>query len=196
VATVVGQHRESGIVLGFVVGTATAAIVTMLMGPYSLWSQEAAGWAQAIGTVLAIAGAAWIATSQDRKTQQRQREQQIKTGKSVVACVVPMVKIIEGDLPELLCQYSHVGVPLIVLKKRFRELPSYSPFVLENASLLPGDAIVTVPQLLALRELTASSPTITASNHAPPGAPRSSPDSARAPGGRRDHAPGGCPLII
>jgi hypothetical protein len=49
------------ILLGFLLGTAAMAVATILMGSYSLWSQEAAGWAQAIGTIGAIFGAAWIA---------------------------------------------------------------------------------------------------------------------------------------
>jgi hypothetical protein len=38
----------------------------------------------------------------------------------------------------------------------FRELPHYVSFVLENADLLPGDAIMNAPQLLAFRECAAN----------------------------------------
>lgn len=35
--------------------------MTLMIRASNLWSQEAAGWAQAIGTILAICGAVWVA---------------------------------------------------------------------------------------------------------------------------------------
>jgi hypothetical protein len=74
------------LILGFFLGTAAMAVAVILMGSYPLWSQEAAGWAQAIGTAVAVVSAVWIAGSQDRKTQRRNAEQQTKKAKTIVAC--------------------------------------------------------------------------------------------------------------
>jgi hypothetical protein len=115
------------LILGFFLGTAAMAVATIFMGSYSLWSQEAAGWAQAIGTIGAILGAAWIARWQDRKTQQRNAVQQTKKGKSVAACLVPIVKIIEYDVQQLkqLTLLAQSGGSFDDLKRQgyqFREL--------------------------------------------------------------------------
>lgn len=146
---------------GLLLATAAWATVTILMGPRSLWSSEAAGWAQAIGTIVAVLGAAWIAGWQDRKTRQRNAEQQIKKAKSVAGCFVPILKIIEYDVRHLkhLTLEAQNGMPVDVLKRagyQFREIPPSVSFVLQNADLLPGDAIVSVPHFLSLRELLAN----------------------------------------
>jgi hypothetical protein len=50
-------------------------------------------------------------------------------------------------------------MPVDVLKRagyQFREIPPSVSFVLQNADLLPGDAIVSVPHFLSLRELLAN----------------------------------------
>jgi hypothetical protein len=74
---------------------------------------------------------------------------------------VPILKIIEYDVGEILAAYSReqrmtVG-ELRQPQYQFRELPPFIPFVLENAHLLlPDTAIIDVPQLLSLRELVAN----------------------------------------
>jgi hypothetical protein len=117
-----------------------------------------ASWVEALGVIAAIFGAAWIARWQDRKTHQREREQQTKRAKSVAACFVPILKIIEYDVKEITRAYrsQHRMKVQELGQYRFHELPSSVSFVLENAHLLPGDAIISTPQLLSLRELAAN----------------------------------------
>ena len=124
------------------------------------WIEEHRGLASFAGVILAIFGSVWVAGSQDRKTHRREREQQTKKAKSVAGCFVPILKIIEYDVGEILAAYSReprmrvgeLGQP----QYQFRELPPFVPFVLENAHLLPDNAIIDVPQLLSLRELVAN----------------------------------------
>jgi hypothetical protein len=137
------------------------AVAVILMGSYPLWSQEAAGWAQAIGTAVAVVSAVWIAGWQDRKTQRRNAEQQTKKAKSVVACFKPILQTIKSDVEVLigLTRYAQEEMPSDAIKAtgyHFRELPHYVSFVLDNADLLPGDAIMNAPQLLAFRECAAN----------------------------------------
>ena len=74
---------------------------------------------------------------------------------------MPILKIIEYDVRELtiLTQKAIEGMTVENLRTsgyQFRELPLSVSFVLDNADLLPGDAILSVPQLLSLRELVAN----------------------------------------
>lgn len=129
-----------------------------------------ASWVEAIGVIGAIAGAAWIARWQDRrlrrvarwqdrKVRRRESDQQTKKAKSVAGCFVPILKIIEYDVREITAAY--VRVPRMTVQElrqpryQFRELPPSVSFVLDNAYLLPDEAIISVPQLLSLRELVA-----------------------------------------
>jgi hypothetical protein len=131
------------LILGFFLRTAAMAVAVILMGSYSLWSQEAAGWAQAIGTAVAVVSAVWIAGSQDRKTQRRNAEQQIKKAKSVVACFVPILQTIRYDVHELigLTRHAQEEMPTDAIKAsgyHFRELPHYVSFVLGTPICSPA----------------------------------------------------------
>ena len=114
-----------------------------------------ASWVEAIGVIGAIVGAAWIARWQDRKIRRREHNQQVKKAKAVAACFVPMLKMIEYDVKELTTAYCSVRRKTVqeLRQYRFQKLPSSASFVLENAYLLPGEGIISVPQLLLLREL-------------------------------------------
>jgi hypothetical protein len=97
----------------------------------------------------------------DIKAHKRNAERQIKKAKAVVACFVPIVQTIRYDVQELinLTRHAQEGMPTDAIKQagyHFRELPHYVSFVLENADLLPGDAIMSAPQLLAFRECVAN----------------------------------------
>jgi hypothetical protein len=116
-----------------------------------------ASWVEAIGVIGAIVGAASIARWQDRKIRRREHDQQTKKAKAVAACFAPMLKMIEHDVKELTTAYCSVRRKTVqeLRQYRFQELPSSASFVLENAYLLPGEGIVSVPQLLLFRELAA-----------------------------------------
>ena len=115
-----------------------------------------ASWVEALGVIVAILGSVWVARWQDRRIRQREREQQIRKGQSVAGCLAPILNTIEFDVRELLEAYrreprmtvGELGQPQF----QFRHLP-FLPFVLDNAHLLPGNAIIDLPQLLSLREL-------------------------------------------
>lgn len=116
-----------------------------------------ASWVEALGVIGAILGSVWVARWQDRRIRQRERELQLRKGQSVAGCLAPILNTIEFDVRELLEAYRReprmtVG-ELRKLQFQFRALPSFLPFVLDNAHLLPGNAIIDVPQLLSLREL-------------------------------------------
>src|SRR4051794_32131171 len=65
---------------------------------------------------------------------------------------------------------------------QFRDLPPFVPFVLENAHLLPGTAVVAVPQLLSLRELVANEIQTSLQRRGPEDHPATAPSSpARCP---------------
>ena len=115
-----------------------------------------ASWVEALGVTVAILGSVGVARWQDWRIRQREREQQIRKGKSVAGCLVPILNTIDFDVRELLEAYRReprmtVG-ELRQPQFQFRALP-FLPFVLDNAHLLPGNAIIDVPQLLSLREL-------------------------------------------
>jgi hypothetical protein len=119
-----------------------------------------ASWVEALGVIGAIFGSAWIARWQDRKTHRRELEQQTKKAKSAAGCFVPILKIIEYDVKELIAAYCRMPTMTVGELRQpqfqFHRLPSSVSFVLENAHLLPEEAIVSVPQLLSLRELAAN----------------------------------------
>jgi hypothetical protein len=117
--------------------------------------QALASWVEALGVFIAIWGSVSTARWQDKKTHRREREQQTKKGKSVVGCFVPILKIIEYDVREMAATYRRARTATVqeLRQCRFRELPASVSFVLENAHLLPGEAIISVPQLLSLRDL-------------------------------------------
>ena len=79
-----------------------------------------------------------------------------------MACFVPILQTIRYDVQEFigLTLHAQQGMPIDAIKAsgyHFRELPHYVSFVLENADLLPGDAIMSAPQkLLAFRECVAN----------------------------------------
>jgi len=110
-----------------------------------------------MGVILAIVGSVWIATWQDRKIRRREHDEQMKKAKAVAACFAPMLKMIEHDVKELTTAYCSERRKTVqeLRQYRFQELPSSASFVLENAYLLPGEAIISVPQLLLFRELAA-----------------------------------------
>jgi hypothetical protein len=116
-----------------------------------------ASWVEAMGVILAIVGSVWIATWQDRKIRRREHDEQMKKAKAVAACFAPMLKMIEHDVKELTTAYCSERRKTVqeLRQYRFQELPSSASFVLENAYLLPGEAIISVPQLLLFRELAA-----------------------------------------
>jgi hypothetical protein len=130
-----------------------------------------APWVEALGVFVAIVGSVGIARWQDRRTRRREREQQTFKAKSVAGCFVPILKIIEFDVREISAAY--VRVPRMTVQElrqpryQFRELPPSVSFVLDNAYLLPGEAIASVPQLLSLRELVANDIRVVLARHAP-----------------------------
>lgn len=65
------QILEIALISVIVVLAVMAAVLMIRFSP--LWSQEAAGWVQAIGSIAAIAGAAWIASDQWRKTRDNEK---------------------------------------------------------------------------------------------------------------------------
>jgi hypothetical protein len=78
-----------------------------------------------------------------------------------VACFAPILQTIRYDVQELigLTRHAQEGMPTDAIKQagyHFRELPHYVSFLLENADLLPGDAIMSAPQLVAFRECVAN----------------------------------------
>jgi hypothetical protein len=116
-----------------------------------------ASWVEALGVILAIVGSVYIARWQDRKIRYREHDQQTKKAKAVAACFAPMLKMIEYDVKELTKVYCSVHRKTVQERRqyRFQELPSSASFVLENAYLLPGEGIISVPQLLLFRERVA-----------------------------------------
>jgi hypothetical protein len=116
-----------------------------------------ASWVEALGVILAIVGSVYIARWQDRKIRYREHDQQTKKAKAVAACFAPMLKMIEYDVKELTKVYCSVHRKTVqeLRQYRFQELPSSASFVLENAYLLPGEGIISVPQLLLFRERVA-----------------------------------------
>lgn len=127
-----------------------------------------APWVEALGVFVAIVGSVWVARWQDRRTRRREREQETIKAKSVAACFVPILKIIEYDVREISTALPRMTVQeLRQPRYQFRELPPSGSFVLDNAYLLPGEAIVSVPQLLSLRELVANDIRVVLARHAP-----------------------------
>jgi hypothetical protein len=116
-----------------------------------------APWVEAVGVILAIFGSVYIARWQDRKIRHREHDQQTKKAKAVAACFAPMLKMIEHDVKALTTVYCSARKKTVqeLQQHRFQELPSSASFVLENAYLLPGEGIISVPQLLLFRELVA-----------------------------------------
>jgi hypothetical protein len=114
-----------------------------------------ASWVEALGVILAIVGSVYIARYQDRKIRHREHDQQTKKAKAVAACFAPMLRMIEHDVKELTKVYCSARRKTVqeLRQYRFQELPSSASFVLENAYLLPGEGIISVPQLLLFREL-------------------------------------------
>jgi hypothetical protein len=167
------------LVLGFLLGAAVVTVLDFILTPHLkpllklLWTPEAAGWAQVVGTVGAILAAAWIAGWQQRKTSRLARESEIRRAKAAAGYIVPILKIIEFDVANLI-RYSQAlknGASVRALKQlhyQFRPLPPIQ-FVLENADSLPGESNLGVPQLLSLRELTANNIDILLERHGPDG---------------------------
>jgi hypothetical protein len=167
------------LVLGFLFGVAFITTAAIILTPHSdplwtlLWTPEAAGWGQVIGTIGAILAAAWIAGWQQRKTLRLSRERELRRAKAAAGYIVPILKIIQFDVKHLIecSQMVKSGASVRTLKGlryEFRPLPSIQ-FVLENADSLPGDSNLAVPQLLSLRELAANDIRILLDRHAPDG---------------------------
>ena len=116
-----------------------------------------ASWVEALGVIVAIFGSVHIARWQDRKIRRREHDQQTKKAKAVAACFAPMLKMIGHDVKDLTTVYCSGRRKTVqeLRQHRFQELPSSASFVLENAYLLPGEGITSVPQLLTFRELVA-----------------------------------------
>src|SRR4051812_47221572 len=91
-----------------------------------------ASWVEALGVIAAIWGAVHIARWEDRRTHRREREQQIRKAQSVAGCFVPILKIIEYDVGEILAAYGRVQRMTVgelrLPRYQFRNLPPFVPF--------------------------------------------------------------------
>lgn len=159
-----GQPNQE-FILGFLCAIALSAIVaacsqteTMI---HSLWSQEAAGWAQAIGTVLAIFGAVKIADRQFRKSEHAAHIREVRKAKSLILFVGPFLKVLNSETDRLIdfCeQNKNIGLTtpfkLHLGTVTFRSLPGRD-YVLNNAHTLPGDVAADLSQLIAFRDIIA-----------------------------------------
>jgi hypothetical protein len=118
-----------------------------------------ASWVEALGVIVAIFGSVRIARWQDQKVRRREHDQRMKKAKVVLGCFAPMLRMIESDVRGLTAVYRSEGRKTVqeLRRHRFQELPSSASFVLENAHLLPGDGVISVPQLLVFRELVGKS---------------------------------------
>jgi hypothetical protein len=154
-------------ILGFLCAIAIVAIAGLLFSMpdlgglgSALWSPEAAGWAQALGTILALAGTYLIAGRQHRFTTKTANEDSLRRAKILAIFFTPFLKTIEVDVNELkdFCdKYKNIGVrnlgQIDLEQIRFRPI-SATEFLLSNAHHFPGSLCDSIPQLLAFRSVT------------------------------------------
>jgi len=159
------KHRSapefaSGFLLAsaiFALGAALSAGSGSILA--KLCSQEAAGWAQAIGTVLAIWGTFRISNRQHFASVEINRETSLRKAKSLSAFLGPTLKTIEADIEQLILfcsQHKNIGVrnlrKIDFDQVRFRPIPSLE-FLLSNAHNFPGTLSTSLPQLLGFRNI-------------------------------------------
>lgn len=151
------------VLLGIVVTLGLLAVVLMIRWS-SLWSEKAAGWAQALGSVAALAIAIWVPYRQhetDRALEaERQRLADVRRLKAVKAVLVQICSLCDGILknvvegnverlhrfhPKFLAEYKPVlhGMPLF-------EIPS--PQLVLLLTMVPRAIDDVVDPLIMARE--------------------------------------------
>lgn len=158
-------HSPSTVSFIFGIGSTTAvASVIAVLGypdlPQRLWSQEAAGWAQAAGTLFAILATWAFSTIALRRSKEAEERLALKKAKALSHFFVPALRTIEADVADLSAvvqQYQNIGIRNLhgfdLANFRFRPISSVD-LILENAHNFPNELSVTIPQLLGFRAIT------------------------------------------
>jgi hypothetical protein len=150
-------------IIGVLLTTATFSTLAIFLSSseMKLWSPEAAGWAQAVGTVFAIFGSFAIANYQSNQARILDEKDAKRKARSICYFFVPSLKTIEADVTSLIefCeQHKNVGIrDLSQLQNlahpiRFRDI-SHIEIILNNAHTFPDRLSVSIPQLLGFRAI-------------------------------------------